>query len=259
MYVRTSGTGPALLLIHGSATDADTWGMQERRLQERFRVIVYDRRGTPRSPLGAGAGVPSMRDHAEDAVALIREYAGQRPVLVCGSSFGGVCALELVCRRLLPVSGLILCEPPLVLPGDEPLWPAAELAQYERLRREGRGPASAELFLRAILGANYDRLPPLVRARSLALHEAIALDSDTLAAYQVDAAALAGIDVPVLLLGGERSVPVLRRALDSLAAAIPGAELRVVRGGSHAMHADAWHAFNDELVRFARAIGHLPA
>lgn len=255
MHVDCRGTGPGLVLVHGSATDADTWIAQRSRLEDRLRVISYDRRGTPRSPLGAGVTSYSVAEHARDAAELITSRAGA-PVIACGSSFGGVCVLELARQRPDLVRGIILCEPPLAPPGQS-LIPKKQAAELDRMVREGAGPQAAEYFLRVVLGPGFDRLPQSVRQRCLALHAQIALDHAALVEYRIDDDALAGIEVPARLVGGAQSQAFFRPTLEWLARTLPRAELRVLAGGSHMMHVDAAAGFAGEVLRFARAIGHL--
>jgi pimeloyl-ACP methyl ester carboxylesterase len=252
MHVTVTGTGPALLCVHGSASDADTWGYQRRELSRSFRVITYDRRGTPRSPLPAGATAYGLVEHARDAAAVIAEHAGE-PVIACGSSFGAVCVLELVRQRPELVRGAILCEPPLpaTTTGTGSLAPESFHVEFERLMRERGGRAAAEYFLRVVLGPTFDRLLPPILERCLSLHEQIVLDSQALLAYQVPYAELCDVRMPVLLLRGERSQPFFGPTLEALAAALPRAELRTIEGGSHMMHVDAYRAFHRELCAFA--------
>jgi pimeloyl-ACP methyl ester carboxylesterase len=255
MHVTITGTGPALLCIHGSASDADTWGYQRRELARRFRVITYDRRGTPRSPMPAGRTAYGVAEHARDAAAVIREHAGE-PVIACGSSFGAACVLELVRQEPDLLRGAILCEPPLPASGTDSLAPGSFRAEFERLQREQGGRAAAEYFLRVVLGPTFDRLLPPIVERCLSLHEQIALDSQALLAYRVHYSELCDVRVPVLLLRGERSRPFFGPALDALAAALPRAALRTIEGGSHMMHVDAYRAFNRELCAFADRLDH---
>jgi pimeloyl-ACP methyl ester carboxylesterase len=255
MHVTITGTGPALLCIHGSATDADTWGYQRRELARMFRVITYDRRGTPRSPLPAGVTAHGVAEHARDAAAVIREHAGGS-VIACGSSFGAVCALELLRQRPELLRGVVLCEPPLSATGTGSLAPQSYRVEFERLLRERGGRAAAEYFLRAVLGPTFDRLLPPILERCLSLHEQIILDSQALFAYQVHYSELCDVRVPVLLLRGERSQPFFGPALEALAAALPRAALRTIQGGSHMMHVDAYRAFNRELTAFAERLDH---
>lgn len=257
MHIDIQGQGPWLVLVHGSATDADTWLIQRTALRRSYRLLTYDRRGTPRSPLPASATSWSVARHADDLAELLMARASE-PVLVCGSSFGAVCVLELAQRRPELLRGVILCEPPLSI-GTRHVAVESFRVAFERVRREQGGERAAEFFLRSVLGTVYDDLPATTRQRCLGLRDQIALDVEALSAYIVDMAALARIEVPVLLLGGERSLPTFRPVLETLAATLPRAELRILPGASHMMYADAARAFHDELERFARKLGHIPA
>lgn len=58
--------------------------------------------------------------------------------------------------------------------------------------------------------------------------------------------------MPVEVLYGEQTLPVMRAAADSIVAAIPGATQRALPGAGH-----TWEPgpMADELVRFTRAAG----
>ncbi len=249
LYVVERGEGPPVVLVHGSASDADAWAIQLRSLSRQFRVIAYDRRGTPRSPTGDDP-YPVAR-HADDLIALVDERVGRDArVAAVGASFGAVCVLDAVRRYPYRFACATLCEPPLPPNDDGPLSPDAFRAEFARLYREEGGPAAAALFLRTVLGDAFDRLPPRQRDRLCTLHVALRLDSDALAAYRVDYPQLASVTTPILLMGGDRSAPVFAPTLAALAAALPNAHRQTLSGGSHMMHADAARQFNEVLVDF---------
>lgn len=250
MHVTATGSGPPLLCVHGSASDADTWGFQRRELGHRFRVIAHDRRGTPRSPLPADVTAYSVAEHAGDAIRVIETHAGE-PVIACGASFGAVCVVELVRRRPDLVRGAVLCEPPLSATGAGSLAPESFRVEFERLLSEQGGRAAAEYFLRVVLGATFERLLPPILDRCLSLHRQIVLDNQALLAYPLDHADLAAVQIPVLLLRGGRSQPFFGPTLDALAVALPRAQQRTLAAGSHMMHVDAYRDFNRELCAFA--------
>jgi pimeloyl-ACP methyl ester carboxylesterase len=123
LWYRTQGMGPALILMGGGPSNADTLEPLASRLAGDFTVVTYDRRGYSRShasdPAGPGgpAGIPL---HADDARRLVEDLdAG--PVTVFGTSFGALIALELAAAAPAGISTLVVHEPPLgqLLAGDQ--------------------------------------------------------------------------------------------------------------------------------------------
>lgn len=89
------GQGEPVLLIMGLGMAGDVWEPQVRLLEDRFRLIWFDNRGSgdsarPRGPL-------SMRALAADAVRVLDE-TGHRRAHVVGVSMGGMIAQELALR-----------------------------------------------------------------------------------------------------------------------------------------------------------------
>lgn len=241
LHVVRAGTGPRILLIHGSAADHTTWSIQlASSLRERFTLIAYDRRGDAQT----------VEAHADDAAGLL---AGDpSPALVVGSSFGAVIALDVVRRH--GAAGAVLIEPPMGATDDVPAAPAAFLEAYDRRAAEQGGPAAAELFLRTVLGdAAFERMPRAFRDRATSKHAEIRADSAALLAYHPRYAELARVTAPVLLLGGERSASYFRPTLEALRAALPGARLELVPGAGHMLHAEAHRRFAELVTAFALA------
>jgi pimeloyl-ACP methyl ester carboxylesterase len=247
LHVVRAGAGPRALLIHGSAADHTTWAIQLATLRDRFSMIAYDRR----------AGDVTIEDHAADAAGLLERDPG--PALVIGSSLGGVVALELIRARAARCAGAVLIEPPIAATDDISPAPAAFLAEYDRRAAAEGGPAAAELFLRLVLGdASYERIPAVFRTGAKAKWVEIRSDIAAQIAYRPRYGELRGVDVPVLLLGGERSNPVYRPTLEALRAALPTARLEIIAGAGHMLHAEAHRRFAERVTAFAAEIGHAP-
>jgi pimeloyl-ACP methyl ester carboxylesterase len=100
------GTGPGLVIVHGSLTTGDEWLPVASALADRFTSYLMDRRGRGRS--GDGEGY-SLSKECEDIKAVL-DAAGPDSFLL-GHSYGAICALE--AARRFPVSALVLYEPPL--------------------------------------------------------------------------------------------------------------------------------------------------
>ncbi len=109
--------GPAVVLLHSIGTDLTIYRDVEPLLAGQCRVIAIDIRGHGRSE--ASDGEYSMALLASDVLAVMDD-AGIEQALVCGTSLGGMIAMELVQRAPQRVSGLILAN---TSPGMSPvLW-----------------------------------------------------------------------------------------------------------------------------------------
>ncbi|MBQ9067308.1 MAG: alpha/beta hydrolase [Clostridia bacterium] len=110
LYVRESGKGPLLLLIHGGATDADFYKDTAEILSESFHVISYDRRGHVRSGMTPARDI--LTAHAEDASALIRHFSAPgEPAYVVAHSLGGPIGMKLAELHPEQIRKLLLFEP----------------------------------------------------------------------------------------------------------------------------------------------------
>ena len=96
IHYRSAGEGTPVLLIHGLGSSGEDWELQMRALQDRYRVIAPDLRGSGRS--GKPRGPYRIGDFASDLWALLRQQGLGRAHLV-GFSLGGAVALEMALRR----------------------------------------------------------------------------------------------------------------------------------------------------------------
>lgn len=241
---------PRIVLVHGSATDADTWAVQTQsklgeELRSHYQVIAHDREERA-----------TVEDYAHQ-ICYDLENNG-RPTIICGSSFGAVVALEAIRQGPL-FAGAVLLEPPMS-PTNEVSPAQIELfGAFDRRREEQGDEAAAELFLRTVLGdAAYDRMPRAYQDRAKSMAAQIRADSAALIAYKPRYEEMRHIKIPVLLVGGERSAPYFRPTLNALLEAIPDARLQILAGAGHMMHVEAHKKFADLLIAFGRDIGLVP-
>src|SRR5437870_1121806 len=102
LHVEESGGGEPLLLLQGLGQGSWAWRYQVPAFAARFRTIVFDTRGTGRSP--APAEEYGVADLAEDAATVL----GGRAAHVVGFSMGGYVALTLALARPELVRSLVL-------------------------------------------------------------------------------------------------------------------------------------------------------
>ncbi len=239
LHVVRAGRGPRVLFIHGSAADHTTWSIQlASRLGDSVEMIAYDRR----------SDATSVEEHADDAANLL---AGE-PVILAGSSFGSVIAIDLMRTRPQLCRGAVLIEPPMAASDELAAASTSFLAELDRRAAEQGGPAAGEFFLRFVLGdAVFERMPKAFQERATSKWAEIRADSAALIAYRPRYAELASVTVPTLLLGGGRSASYFRATLDALLAVMPNVRLEVVANAGHMLHAEAARRYSELLLGFA--------
>jgi pimeloyl-ACP methyl ester carboxylesterase len=141
LYVEVRGSGPLLLCITGGPTDAGMFTDLGERLADRYTVVSYDQRGHSRSPLDNEPQDIPVSLHADDAAAILAEFADE-PAYVYGNSGGATIGLDLVARHPERVRTLVAHEPPLfeLLP-DADHWRAGLMDIDETYRAQGPFPA----------------------------------------------------------------------------------------------------------------------
>jgi pimeloyl-ACP methyl ester carboxylesterase len=209
LHVRTGGSGPDLLLLHGLGADADVWEPLLPHVQDRWRWTAVDLPGhggsdpLPRYSFGALA--------AAVAPAVDRDA----PVVVLGHSLGGVLALALASGWFgVTVTGAVAL-------GSKVVWSEDELA---RARGLAERPAAAfatreEAVARALRVAG---LTGLVQdTERLVVQDEdgwrLALDAAAFGVGEPHAAGLlAAARCPVVLARGETDPMVSREQLAAL-------------------------------------------
>lgn len=91
-----TGSGPAVVLLHGHPFDRTLWEPQLGALADRFRLVAPDLRGYGESPVTPGT--VAMSELADDVWALL-DRLGIETVAVVGLSMGGLVAMEMALGR----------------------------------------------------------------------------------------------------------------------------------------------------------------
>jgi pimeloyl-ACP methyl ester carboxylesterase len=222
--VTESGRGPAILLIHGGSSDGRAWAPVAEALPNDLRSLRYDRFLYRTTPVAGGA--QAMDREVDDVLAIADAVDG--PLLVVGHSSGAVVALQAALRR--DFAGLLLYEPPVA--DIEPL--GGEALRRARAALDAGDPARAmAIHLRDIVGgpafllALMRFVPPVRRATGRLAAGQIA-DTEAIESLGVGLERYRRIAAPVLLLGGAKSPPHLRRRLTALAAVLPTVDSVVI-------------------------------
>lgn len=251
--VFSAGSGPALVLVHGTTADHRTWRVLGPMLTDRHAVHAIDRRG--RGDSGDGAGPYAIGLELDDLAAvadtLVAETGG--PVDVLGHSLGGRIALG-ASLRSRSIRRVIAYES---APGSTLRAPGERDELLEALRADlvrGDNDALLARFMTEAVGmppadlAAF-RADPIWALRSAAAPTIVRELDAADAAPEVSLDALAAVGVPVLQVAGSASPASFREAAAALDARLPDGRLAVIQGARHAAH----HSHPAELLAVVEA------
>ncbi|MEX0874086.1 MAG: alpha/beta hydrolase [Actinomycetota bacterium] len=228
----TAGEGDPLVLLHGGMCTNDTWSAQMPVFAERFQVIAPERRAHGHTP--DVEGPLSYSDMAKDTIGFL-ETVVKKPAHLVGWSDGGVVGLlvamerpDLV-RKLVAISahpnpGAVVPEAQnemLEVPPDDP---SLEMFRSLHAASSPDGPEHWPIFLKKFF---------------------------TMVATQPDIKAddLASIKVPTLVVSGDDDMVTLENTI-AIYRGIPGSELAIVPGTSHALVFEKPEALNRIVLDF---------
>jgi pimeloyl-ACP methyl ester carboxylesterase len=238
-----TGDGHPLVLVAGAtqyrAVDQTTPRLQEL-LAERFRVMNYDRRG--RGESGDTQPYAPEREY-EDLEALIAAAGGEAHVF--GTSSGAILAVEAAARGV-PVSKLVLYEPPCLLDADGPEPIPDYVERLDRFIADGKPGDAFAYFLEAVAEMPPDQIEGFRQSPGWAAFEAvghtIAYDGRIMQPYSlgepIPPGAWAAVHQPALVIGGGASPEWMRSAGAAVAAALPNGEFRDLAGQTHQYEPD---------------------
>lgn len=268
-HVQVAGTGPAVLLLHGTGGASHSWGDVLPLIARDHTVIVPDLPG--QGFTGALAEPPTIDAMARAVVALCTTL-GLSPTTAAGHSAGAAVLLAIARDRALPLRavagfGAALVAPPaayreLVAPLLNPIVTSPWIAKLGAAL--GAQPAIADL----VLSGASDAIPAVQRTRYGALFAAPAHVRGAMAMMaHWDIAALLKSLVqstlpPVSLVHGTRDTFVPLAKLRTVAATLPTATVIPWEGAGHLLHEERPEAAAEVIARLGMSDtgpGHRPA
>ena len=251
LYYEEHGEGRPILCIHGAGSSALLWADAVEELARLGRVIAYDRRGLGRSERPEPYERTTVNEHADDAAAMLDALSAV-PAVVIGRSFGGWVATDLALRYPDRVRALVLLEPD--APGLTPAadqWVSAFSERMRAVAAKAGVEAVGEALISEVAGEDAWRsFPDDVRRTLTDNGPALLVELHAYEGAHVDAAALATMERPVLLLAAADSPCEFREVTEALADALPNARLAMI-GGGHLIDpaAPAVLAFIEEVLQ----------
>jgi 3-oxoadipate enol-lactonase len=240
-----AGSGPAVVILHPVGLDRTFWGALPEVLATSREVHTLDLRGHGLSP-PATVGL-TMADYARDVLHTLAHHGIAR-CWVVGLSFGGMLAQSLALQNPAIVAGLVLCGCPGVIPPEA------------RPVLKDRGLAAERGGMKAVVEETIERwFTPEFRSDQRVEGVRRRLQADDPIGWSAAWHAISGfdalpdlrrLDVPALVVAGERDAATSAEASQALARAIPGARLWILRGAPHMMQIESEQEFVAAVVGF---------
>jgi pimeloyl-ACP methyl ester carboxylesterase len=267
------GEGAPVLLANGLGGSWKAWTHQITYFQDRCRFVSWDYRGLYRSGPPADADALTVEDQVDDALAVL-DAEGVEQTAILGWSMGVQVALELYRRAPDRVKALVLINGvagrpwetafnvpqlgaliPAIL-GAVRTLPSVAQTVTERVvqwpetvtwaKRVGLAGQTLDEEIFAQLAGSFAGLDMdlyLHTLERLGEHDARDLMEE--------------IDVPVLVIAGDRDLFTPRRAAEEIVQRTRGAELLVVPGGTHYVAVEYPELVNLRIEKFFRERGHV--
>jgi pimeloyl-ACP methyl ester carboxylesterase len=267
------GNGKPVMFVHGSLNDLRSWENQTKYFSKQYNVITYSRRYHYPNKAKEPISDYSVSVHSNDLVELIKSMDLDQVNLV-GSSYGAYVALMASMQIPDRVKSLVLGEPPvisfLVSDVDNKLQALSLLIKdfqtgksFIKLGVKGLNPAKEQfqkgnltegvrLFVNGVIGEGaFEELPEMIKSNLM--DNSIALKAEMLGPgfpqeFPNDKAEK--LQVPVLLVYGEKSLKFFHTISDKLEKLLPKSHKLKVSNASHDIHQDNPEYYNTKVREF---------
>lgn len=246
-YLRTGGSKPPLVLLHGLTGSGACWSPLARALEAEFDVVMPDARGHGNSstPLNGYR----YEDHARDVVGLIQGLGLAAPVLL-GHSMGGMTAAVVASKIVTAMRGVILADPTFLSPQRQrEVYESDAIEQHRRLLRLDWADMLAQARVR-----HPHRRPELVELVAEARMKTRIGAFDVLTPPNPEYHRLmSAINIPILLVIGDNGVVSLEtaRELQNLS---PRLRVEQIQDAGHGLQYDQPERFEEVVRSFLRSV-----
>lgn len=253
---RISGQGEPLILLHGLFGSLENLGGVARRLEDTWQIHALDQRNHGSSPHTDDMDYPAM---AADVVAYL-DTQGIDKAVVLGHSMGGKVAMQVALSYPQRVNAIIVAD---IAPVTYEPRHDAVLEGMKSLDLRGvksRSDADARLAeyveiagVRQFLLKNLERIPADEQTQDDTVYR-WRLNLPVIdASYRSLAAAPQGdgpYEGPVLFIKGADSAYIQEKHQGTIRGLFPNAELNIIEGTGHWLHAEKAETFASLCRRF---------
>ena len=248
----TSGSGPALVLVHGTSASSARWGNIKPLLEPHFTVYVVDRRGRGGSGDTPAGTAYDYRCEFADIAAVVE--AAKDPVILFGHSYGGLLSLG-AAGLTGKIAAMVLYEAPVSLGGG---FSEDLLARMDAAVASGDRDTVLKIFCEEVVQMRASdiaalRASPAWPARLAAAHT-IPRELRTAGVFALGSVHAERITAPTLLLHGADSPEFFKQSMARLAGTIPHAKTVALAGQQHVAMDTAPELLTQSVLDFWRGI-----
>jgi len=269
LYYKVSGKGHPLVLIHGAWASYEWWRWQVPELSKQYQVLSLDVRGHGQSsPL---KGTYSVDGFAEDLEGFLQKVEIDQTVLV-GWSMGGIISMQYCLNHPSKLRALIL----IATRGHRnPQMKRRIMIQYLQARlsliMDFTSPRKYDRAAEGFSGEQEsvkreveNMFSPTAPKEALDWVMADLIKNPRENYFEVAKSIwnwgageeLKRINVPTLIMVGEKDSRTPPRFSRLLHAQIPGSKLVIVKDASHCLALERPELVNEEIIRFLKGLGY---
>ena len=241
------GSGPVVAMSHSLGCNLHMWDEQAKALASRYTVLRFDTRGHGQT--SAPAGAYSLGQMADDLKGLL-DGLGIKETHFVGLSMGGMIGQTFALKHPAMVKSLVLCD-------TSSRYPAAAAPIWEE-RIKTVGAKGMEPLVAGTL-ERWFTAPFRARRRDVMERVGGMIRSTPPAGYIGCCHAIPKIDVtdrlkelhcPALVIVGEEDLGTPVEMARDIHAALPGAQLAILRSASHLSNVEQPEEFTRVLLGF---------
>lgn len=259
-FVRTAGSGPAVVCLHCNASSSTQWRGLTERLAPRFQVVAPDGWDAGKSPPWPSDRVISLSDEVALLAPVLDRIDG--PMVLVGHSYGAAVALMAALARPQRVRALALYEPTLFAVLDQASPPPndadgirAAVAAAAAAFDAGDADAGTRHFIDYWSGeGSWAQTPAERKPAMAAATRHVRRWGHALTTEPTPLAAFRALAMPVLYMTGSASTVAAHGVARELVAALPQVQALRFDGLGHMgpiTHADT---VNDAIQRFIEGL-----
>jgi magnesium chelatase accessory protein len=261
-HVQIAGSGPAILLLHGTGAATHSWRGLLPRLGQAFTVIApgLPGHGFTTAPRAEGYSLPAM---ARAVAALVDELA-LPPALIAGHSAGAAIALEMArdSRHVAPlvsINGALLPFPGAARTIFPTLAKALVLNPFvpKLFSLQGQSRTLVRRFLERSTGSRIDAEGARLYQSLFACSDHCASALAMMANWDLEGlqASFGQFGRAALLIAGKQDAAVPPSVSRTVSGRIPQAQFRLLPRLGHLAHEEDPEAFAGLISEFARRTG----